>query len=69
MELIFIAIAATIVPFALWWLYFNEDENLNSDEVNHVFVWGYAHFLIFALKTKTSLFSQSASVPAESTRR
>ena len=46
-DIIFIAIAATIVPFALWWLYFNEDDNLNSDEMNHVFVWAYAHLFIF----------------------
>jgi low temperature requirement protein LtrA len=26
-ELTFVAISATIVPFMLWWLYFNEDEN------------------------------------------
>jgi low temperature requirement protein LtrA len=50
-ELVFIAISATIVPFALWWLYFNEDENLHSDrveETSFVFLWGYAHFFIFA---------------------
>ncbi|MGK0269715.1 MAG: low temperature requirement protein LtrA [Cocleimonas sp.] len=47
-DLIFVAIAAVIVPFALWWLYFNEDENLNSDDMNHVFVWSYAHYFIFA---------------------
>ena len=34
--------------FALWWLYFNDDENLNSDEMNHVFIWAYAHFFVFA---------------------
>ncbi len=50
-ELVFIAISATIVPFALWWIYFNEDENLHSDkaqEMSYVFIWGYAHFFIFA---------------------
>lgn len=47
-DIVFIAIAATIVPFALWWLYFNEDENLNSDEMSHVFTWAYAHIFIFA---------------------
>ena len=46
-ELIIVAIAAAIVPFALWWLYFNEDDNLNSDDMNHVFVWGYGHYFIF----------------------
>ena len=47
-DLIFIAIAAVVVPFVLWWLYFNEDDNLNSDDMNHVFVWGYGHYFIFA---------------------
>jgi len=47
-DLVFIAVAATIVPFALWWLYFNEDENLSSDDMNHVFIWAYAHFFVFA---------------------
>lgn len=47
-DIVFIAIAATIVPFALWWLYFNDDENLGSDEMNHVFVWAYVHFFVFA---------------------
>ncbi len=47
-ELVFVAIAATVVPFMLWWLYFNEDENLTSDDINHVFFWAYAHFFIFA---------------------
>ena len=46
-DLIFIAIAATIVPFALWWLYFNNDENLHSNEVNDVYIWAYTHFFIF----------------------
>ncbi len=47
-ELTFVAISATIVPFMLWWLYFNEDENLTSEETGHVFFWAYLHFFIFA---------------------
>ena len=47
-ELTFVAISATIVPFMLWWLYFNEDENLTSEDTGHVFFWSYAHFFIFA---------------------
>ncbi len=47
-ELTFVAISATIVPFMLWWLYFNEDENLTSEETGHVFFWSYAHFFIFS---------------------
>ena len=48
LELTFVAISATIVPFMLWWLYFNEDENLTSENTAHVFFWGYAHFFIFS---------------------
>ncbi len=47
-DLIIIAVCSTIVPFVLWWLYFYEEENLSSDEKNHVFLWGYGHFIIFA---------------------
>lgn len=48
LELTFIAISATIVPFILWWLYFHEDENLTSDETGHVYFWAYVHFFIFS---------------------
>jgi low temperature requirement protein LtrA len=48
LDLTFIALSATIVPFMLWWLYFNEDENLTSEETRHVFFWAYLHFFIFA---------------------
>jgi low temperature requirement protein LtrA len=48
LELTFVAISATVVPFMLWWLYFNEDENLTSEETGHVFLWAYFHFFIFA---------------------
>jgi low temperature requirement protein LtrA len=47
-DLILIAVCATIVPFVLWWLYFCEEENLSSEEPNHVFLWGYGHYIIFA---------------------
>ena len=36
------------MPFVLWWLYFCEEENLSSEERNHVFLWGYGHYIIFA---------------------
>jgi low temperature requirement protein LtrA len=47
-DLIIIAVCATIVPFVLWWLYFCEEENLSSEDTNHVFLWGYGHFIIFS---------------------
>jgi low temperature requirement protein LtrA len=48
LDLTFVAISAVVVPFMLWWLYFNEDENLTSEETRHVFFWAYLHFFIFA---------------------
>lgn len=48
LDIILIAVCATIVPFVLWWLYFCEEENLSSEERNHVFLWGYGHYIIFA---------------------
>ncbi|HVL21123.1 MAG TPA: low temperature requirement protein A [Amaricoccus sp.] len=47
-ELAVVAIAAVVTSFAMWWLYFTEDEQLASDANARAFVWGYGHFLIFA---------------------
>ncbi len=43
-----VAVAAVVTAFALWWLYFTEDEHLDSEANARAFVWGYGHFLIFA---------------------
>ncbi|KXF82828.1 low temperature requirement protein A [Enterovibrio coralii] len=43
-----IALCATIIPFTLWWLYFNEEEHLTSEKAPHVLLWSYGHFFIFA---------------------
>jgi low temperature requirement protein LtrA len=43
-----VAVAAIVTAFALWWLYFTDDEQLGSEENSRAFVWGYGHFLIFA---------------------
>ena len=47
-ELAVVAIAAVLTCFAMWWLYFTEDEQLGSEANARAFVWGYGHFLIFA---------------------
>ena len=47
-ELGVVAVAATVTCFAMWWLYFTEEEHLGSDANERAFVWGYGHFLIFA---------------------
>ncbi|MFO1141263.1 MAG: low temperature requirement protein A [Amaricoccus sp.] len=48
-ELGVVAASAVVTAFALWWLYFTEDEQLGSETTDaRAFVWGYGHFLIFA---------------------
>lgn len=43
-----VALAAAVTSFALWWIYFADEETLASDENRHAFVWGYGHVLVFA---------------------
>ena len=47
-ELAVVAVAAVVTSFAMWWLYFTEDEQLGERRNDRAFVWGYGHFLIFA---------------------
>jgi len=47
-ELASLALAALVTAFALWWLYFADEEHLGSDAADRAFVWGYGHLLIFA---------------------
>ncbi len=48
-EIAVVAIAAVVTAFAMWWLYFTEDEaQLATDRFDRTFVWGYGHVLIFA---------------------
>ena len=47
-DLAVVAAAAVVTAFGLWWLYFTDDEHLDSEANNRAFVWGYGHFLIFA---------------------
>ncbi|SEA93882.1 Low temperature requirement protein LtrA [Leifsonia sp. 21MFCrub1.1] len=47
--LVWIAVAALVLLFALWWLYFLEPagEGLRSHR-NRSFYWGYGHYFVFA---------------------
>jgi low temperature requirement protein LtrA len=47
-ELGALAVAAMVTAFALFWLYFAEEEHLGSEDPARAFTWGYGHFLIFA---------------------
>lgn len=43
-----LAIAALIMVFCLWWLYFSHEDHLQSTNLGRALTWGYGHFLIFA---------------------
>jgi low temperature requirement protein LtrA len=44
-----LALAATVTAFALFWVYFAQEDHLGPDADDaRAFVWGYGHFLIFA---------------------
>lgn len=46
--LIKIGLAALIVVFAYWWIYFGESHHQSVTEFNRTFIWGYGHVFIFA---------------------
>jgi low temperature requirement protein LtrA len=41
------AISGMVIVFALWWIYFIEDEHLVSTRRGNAFVWSYVHVFIF----------------------
>ncbi|WP_018690418.1 low temperature requirement protein A [Ahrensia kielensis] len=43
-----IAISALVIVFSMWWLYFSQEEHLQTSDLNRALVWGYGHFIIFA---------------------
>lgn len=47
-ELIKVGLAALIIVFAFWWIYFAEVQHLNSTDFSRTFIWGYGHLFIFA---------------------
>lgn len=48
LELIKVGLAALIIVFAFWWIYFAETQHLNSTDFKRTFIWGYGHLFIFA---------------------
>lgn len=46
--LIKIGIAALVVVFAYWWIYFGETHTQSITGFSRVFIWGYGHVFIFA---------------------
>lgn len=47
-NLIRIAVAALVIVFMLWWVYFTNDEHLGSQDLGLSLTWGYGHAVIFA---------------------
>ncbi len=41
------AVAALILVFVLWWIYFIDTDHLNSTDFGRVFLWGYGHVFVF----------------------
>jgi low temperature requirement protein LtrA len=42
------AIAAAIIAFSLWWLYFGFLGKYNLTSIRTAFIWGYGHFFVYA---------------------
>jgi low temperature requirement protein LtrA len=47
-DFVMAALAALVIVFSMWWLYFSREEHLDSTDLYRAFVWGYGHFVIFA---------------------
>ncbi|MGD1909041.1 MAG: low temperature requirement protein A [Leptolyngbyaceae cyanobacterium] len=47
-SLMILAISSAVISFTMWWLYFCEEEHLESIENKRTFVWAYGHFIVFA---------------------
>lgn len=46
--LVAIALLALTIVFSMWWLYFAKEEQLETNKLSSVLIWGYGHILIFA---------------------
>lgn len=43
----FVSVAALVIVFSIWWVYFCEEEHLQSAELPVALIWGYGHVFIF----------------------
>lgn len=48
-----VSVAALVIVFSLWWVYFCEAEHLTSTRLSAAIVWGYGHVLIFMATAAT----------------
>jgi low temperature requirement protein LtrA len=47
-RLVHVALSALAITFAMWWLYFCEEEQLHASGLGRTLFWGYGHLPIFA---------------------
>lgn len=50
---IFFAVAAAVITFSMWGLYFTDEDHLQDAAMRRAFFWGYSHFVIFATGAAT----------------
>ena len=43
----FVSIAALVIVFSIWWIYFCEEEHLVTRKMPTALIWGYGHVFIF----------------------
>ncbi|MGL4310922.1 MAG: low temperature requirement protein A [Paracoccaceae bacterium] len=41
------ALAGAVIVFAMWWLYFADEEHMPAAEFRHALLWGYSHVFLF----------------------
>jgi low temperature requirement protein LtrA len=46
-RLLHTALAALVILFSLWWVYFAREDHLMDERMCMAFTWGYGHFLIY----------------------
>jgi len=52
-HLLEIGLLASVITFALWALYFSDEEHLSREELRHVLIWVYGHFALYAAGAAT----------------
>ena len=68
-DLLMLAIAAILILFSMWWLYFDDtiEEELASEKKS--FIWGYGHYFIFGFATAVgALISVNVDVLANNAK-
>lgn len=48
LDLVITALSGLVLVFVIWWIYFIENDHLNSTALERAVLWGYGHVFIFA---------------------